>query len=180
MVNVLVLILSFLGLLAGVIVSHFTKEELKPGKKYFRLLEKVLLLAISFIIIFYAGDYFLFLIFGLLAGLIFRKVYFYFGLALPLASETFLVLLSSLVFVFGLPHGTLLTSSSKPIKIKPFVDLIWAIFKEVKKEIIISANLFLVAILISVFLGYYPLLMFVSGALIVISLDIKFWKFPVI
>lgn len=164
MVNVLVLILSFLGLLGGVIISYFTKEELKPGEKYFLLLEKVLLLAISFTIIYYVGEFFLFLALGVLAGFIFRKAYFYFGLALPLASETFLLLLSSLVFVFGLPHGTLLASKSK--------------IKVVKKELIISANLFLAAILITLFLNYSPLLMFASGALIINSIDIKVWKLP--
>lgn len=164
MVNVLVLILSFLGLLGGVIVSFFTKEELKPGEKYFLLLEKVLLLAVSFTIIYYTGEFFLFLALGVLAGFIFRKAYFYFGLALPLASETLLVLLSSLVFVFGLPHGTLLASKSK--------------IKDVKKELIISANLFLAAILITIFLDYSPLLMFASGALITSSLGIKIWKLP--
>jgi hypothetical protein len=164
MVNVLVLILSFLGLLGGVIVSYFTKEELKLGERYFLLLEKVLLLSISFTIIYYVGEFFLFLALGVLAGFIFRKAYFYFGLALPLASETFLLLLSSLVFVFGLPHGTLLASKSK--------------IKVVKKELIISANLFLAAILITLFLDYSPLLMFVSGALIINSIDIKVWKLP--
>ena len=164
MVNVLVLILSFLGLIGGVTVSYFTKEELKPGEKYFLLLEKVLLFSISFTIIYYVGEFFLFLALGVLAGFIFRKAYFYFGLALPLASETFLVLLSSLVFIFGLPHGTLLASKSKT--------------KDVKKELIISANLFLAAILITLFLDYKPLLMFASGALITSSISIKVWKLP--
>ncbi len=166
MVNVLVLILSFLGLLGGVIVSYFTKEELKHGNKYFLLLEKSLLLAISFTIIYYVGEFFIFLALGVLAGFIFRKAYFYFGLALPLASENFLVLLSSLVFAFGLPHGTLLASKYKT--------------KDMKKELIISANLFLAAILITLFLNYNPLLMLASGALIASSINLKkFWIFPI-
>ncbi len=159
MIRVLVFALSFLGLLVGTALSYFTKEELKPGEKYFLLLEKALLLAISFTIIYYVGEFFIFLALGVLAGLIFRKAYFYFGLALPLASETFLVLLSSLVFIFGLPHGTLLASNSK--------------FKDLKKELIISANLFLAAILITLFLDYDPLLMFASGALVASSTGIK-------
>lgn len=164
MINVLVLVLSFLGLIGGVIVSYFTKEELKPGKKYFLLLEKVLLLAISFTIIYYTGEFFLFLALGILAGFIFRKSYFYFGLALPLASGTLLVLISSLVFVFGLPHGTLLASRYK--------------IKDLKKQLVILANLFLAAILITLFLNYSPLLMFASGALIASSMGLKIWKLP--
>lgn len=153
--NILIFALSFLGLLAGVILSCFTKEELKPGKKYFMLLEKILLLSISLIIIFYTKDFLLFLVLGIIAGFVFRKAYFYFGLALPLAFGSFLVLMSSLVFIFGLPHGALLA-----IKLKK---------KNLKKEFILSGILFLAAALFSFILSYAPLLMLCSGALIGIS-----------
>lgn len=154
MIKVLIFALSFLGLLAGVALSFLAKEELKPGKKYFMLLEKALLLSISILTIFYIKNFFLFLILGIIAGFVFRRAYFYFGLALPLASGSFLVLLSSLVFVFGLPHGTLLA-----VKLK----------ENIKKEIIFSGILFSAAVLLSLILDYAPLLMLCSGALVSIS-----------
>lgn len=168
MIKVLIFALSFLGLLAGIIISFFTKEELKQGKRYFIFLEKVVLLSISLAIIFYLRDFSLFFIVGVLAGFIFRRAYFYFGMALPLAFESFLTLLSSLVFIFGLPHGTLI--ADKPKK------------KNIVKELVFSGIFFFVAILVAYFFNYKPLLMAVSGALITISVlgFKKIWIFPVI
>lgn len=165
MIKFLIFALSFLGLLAGIIISLFTKEELKPGKKYFMLFEKIILLSISLVIIFYVEDFFTFFILGLLAGFIFRRVYFYYGLALPLASGSFLLILSSLVFIFGLPEGSLLYYKLK----KKFV-----------KEAIWSGVFFLAGILLSYFFSYTSLLMLISGVLIVISILglKKFWIFP--
>lgn len=158
-------VLSFLGLPIGIILSKFTKEELKPGKKYFMLLEKVVLLAIGVIIVFYMAGYFLFFLLGLLAGFIFRRVYFYFGLALPLTFGSLLVLLPSLVFIFGLPAGTLITYRLK---------------KKVRKDAIVSAFLFACGGLISSFLGYTPILMVCAGALIINCLHTKkLWIFPI-
>jgi len=166
MLDIIVFTLAFIGLLAGVIVSSFTKEELKPGRKYFLLLEKALLLAIGFLLIFYSETFSVLIVFGFFFGLLVRKYYLYFGLALPLASETFLVLLGSLVFMFGLPHGTLLAERLK--------------LKQVKKEILISAALFIIGLLVSYFFGYLALLMFCAGALLASAISLKkFWIFPI-
>lgn len=166
MIKLLIFALSFLGLIAGVVLSFFTKEELKPGKKYFMLLEKAVVLAISLVIVFYIGEHYPFFFLGFLAGIIFRRVYFYFGLALPLASSSLSVLLASLVFVFGLPRGTLLASKLKK--------------KKIKKEVIISGIFFLIAGLIAYFFSYEPLLMLCAGALIVSCAKLKkIWIFPV-
>jgi len=165
MIKLLIFALSFLGLIAGVVLSFFTKEELKPGKKYFMLLEKVVLITISLIIVFYIGNHYSFFVLGFFAGIILKRVYFYFGVALSLASGPLLVLLSSLIFIFGLPRGTLLASNLNNNKIK--------------KEIIISGILFLIAGLVSYFLSYAPLLMMCSGALIVSCASLKkIWIFP--
>lgn len=166
MIKFLIFALSFFGLLAGIIIAFFTKEELKPGSKYFMLLEKVILLSISSVIVFFVRDFFLFFILGLFAGFVFRKTYFYFGLALPLVSKSFLLILSSLIFVFGLPNGSLLYFKLK----KKFV-----------KELIFSCIIFFIAVFISYFLNYAPLLMVVSGALVTISVfgSKKFGFFPI-
>ena len=66
----------FLGLISGVIIAFFTKEELKGGKKYFKILQ---ILISAFIIFLY------------LSNLSNKKYY-----------------LISLMFLFGLPTGTLI------------------------------------------------------------------------
>lgn len=157
MIQFLIFALSFLGLLAGVVISFFTKEELRPGKKYFIGLERLVLLSIGLVIISYVREFLLFFIFGIVAGFVFRRVYFYFGIALALASGQLLLLLSSLVFVFGLPRGSLLACRLKK--------------KGIINDVIFSAVFFFIAVLLSYFFSYKFLLMFVSGALIVNSVS---------
>lgn len=152
MIQFLIFVLSFLGLLAGVAIAFFTKEELRPGKKYFTWLERLILLSMGLVIISYVREFLMFFILGAVVGFVFRRVYFYFGIALALASGQLLLLLSSLVFVFGLPRGSLLVYRLKR--------------KDVMKDIIFSAVFFFIAVLVSYFLSYKFLLMFVSGALI--------------
>ncbi|MDP2908261.1 MAG: hypothetical protein Q8N77_00470 [Nanoarchaeota archaeon] len=153
MLTPFVIALSFLGILAGVIISKFTKEELKPGKKWFSMLENCLMLAIGIVIIFYTQEFSLFFMPGLVAGFFFRRVYFYLGMALPLASESFLVALASLTFIIGLPKGTLLASELKNKD-------------KIKKEIFMSGVFFFAAAIASYLIGYEPLLIFASGALV--------------
>ena len=50
---ILLMIITYFGLLIGSLISSFTKEELKPGKKYFRIL-KTLTFSVIF---FYFLDY---------------------------------------------------------------------------------------------------------------------------
>jgi len=156
MIRFLVFALGFFGLLIGATLSLFTKEELKPGRKYFILLEKALLLAVSLVIVFYVKDFFVFFVLGFFAGFVFRRIYFYLGLALPLTLGSFLILLSSLIFVFGMPHGTLIAGELKKRK-------------KIVKEMVFSGIFFFVAILLAYFSGYKPLLMVASGALIAIA-----------
>lgn len=52
----LMLVLSYLGLLAGTIISHFTKEELKDGLKYFLMLKFSVFAIISFVFFFHIID----------------------------------------------------------------------------------------------------------------------------
>lgn len=44
-------IIVYLGLLAGIIISFMTKEELKPGKRYFILLHNIIIAFILFFIL---------------------------------------------------------------------------------------------------------------------------------
>jgi hypothetical protein len=38
----IIILLSYLGLLAGCIISHFAPEEIAPGKRYFRVLKSMI------------------------------------------------------------------------------------------------------------------------------------------
>ena len=110
---VLLFIITYLGLFAGTIISYFTKEELKPGKKYFAYARPVL-----FSIIFFAYLNFISLnltistIFSIIAGIVYYMwgiksnnyysdlfAYSLFGIIL---FETNITLIASLIFIFGL------------------------------------------------------------------------------
>lgn len=46
---IIILALSYLGLFAGVLVSHFTKEELNDGKKYFRMIKYIAFISVLYL-----------------------------------------------------------------------------------------------------------------------------------
>lgn len=96
----MIYILAFIGQFIGHIIAKITKEEIKPGKIYFNWLKNILLLIIIISCIYFQFNL-LFLIIGLAIGLIINKEYFYFGLI----SNN--LLFGSLVFIYGLPYGTL-------------------------------------------------------------------------
>src|SRR3989338_2674120 len=85
----LYIIISLLGCLFGFILARYTKEELRKGVFYFRLLE-------------------------ILIGLILRFEYLYFGFVLvfPFSNDV-LFLLSALIFIYGLPYGSLIYYNKK-------------------------------------------------------------------
>ena len=140
-------LISFLGVVFGGLIANFTKEELKSGEKYFRVL-CILLMSIIITFVLYSTlilntknlIYFaLVLLFGAIIGLYLRIKYFYFGLAFALTaiSKQNFLLLASLVFLFGLPYGSLL-----------FLG------KKFKKEAVISAILFFSAFFL-VYIGSF-------------------------
>lgn len=154
--NYLAVIVSFIGFFIGMLVAYFSKEELIKGKKYFVYFRKLMVTAIGVAILYYAWGSPLYFILGMICGYFLRSYYFYIGVALALVfgKEPF-ILLASMIFVFGLPHGTLI--------FKEF-------FKEKRKFYrIISMNILLFVIPFLIFneVKHYPLLMFSAGALVV-------------
>lgn len=124
-------ILVSLGLILGVIIGKMTKEELKPGKKYFVLMQT----AIIFIMIFYASMFNLSAYISVILAFLlllkisnFRlteepKLGFYYLAYLCFAFTFFessinasLIIFPSLIFIFGLPTGSLLLNRKKKIK----------------------------------------------------------------
>jgi hypothetical protein len=106
-------LIAFLGLIFGIFLGKYTKEELKEGKKYFILLEKAILFVLILFLLYGVSFSFLVVIFSLLGVLLARKldkVYFYLGLTFVLVSD---LSVSALIFIFGLPYGSLLYHSKK-------------------------------------------------------------------
>ncbi|MBT4174506.1 hypothetical protein HOC80_02950 [archaeon] len=111
----LIPIVAFLGLAAGILLKKTCKEEIKPGKPYFKILEKIIL-AIIIISIFhfnYTNDiyFYLLIIAGLGLGWLLSYNYLYFGIALTTLNP----LTAVLIFIYGLPRGTLKPELKKNI-----------------------------------------------------------------
>lgn len=134
-------IVAFLGLILGILLAKISPEEMKPGKKYFIIFRNVLLPIISIILFYFSNYNILFFIVGLIIGYFIKLDYFYFGLVLAFAfyvSKEILFILASLIFIYGLPTGTLLEKKIKPkqfLKLMamfflPFIILTFGPYKE--------------------------------------------------
>ncbi|MFH1376831.1 MAG: hypothetical protein ABIH25_04300 [Candidatus Woesearchaeota archaeon] len=106
--------IAFGGLIIGLILAYFTKDELKSGKKYFHLLERVLLLVLVILLLYETWDSFIFLIISFVAGFMvfmgISRVYLYLGFALFLSfaySQTFAYIFVGVIFLLGLTYGAL-------------------------------------------------------------------------
>ncbi len=102
-------IVAFLGSILGYFTAKFTKEELRAGLIYFKILELFILFLLPLIFLYYSFELVLF-VFGVLFGIFFRNEYFYFGfgLASSFFNNSLSFLGSSLIFIYGLPYGSLL------------------------------------------------------------------------
>ena len=112
-------ILSYLGLLAGIILVLMSPEEQKPGKRYFTLLKKILFFLSIFVFLFFIGINTILLAFlaVLLALLLsWEKMpvkndmlaYLIFGIiiAMSYASQQYFMIQSVIVFIYGLPASS--------------------------------------------------------------------------
>jgi hypothetical protein len=117
---------SYIGLFMGFILALIAKEEIKPGKKYFLFLQKAILSAI-FIILFIFLDLNYIAILLLLACIIIYitkkkkefndTIYTYILLSvifyLSSRNINLFIIEAPLIFFYGLPTGTLLTTKDK-------------------------------------------------------------------
>ena len=110
-------VIAFSGLFMGLLLAHIAKEELKQGKKYFVILQKIILILIM---IFLNTKYYILIIASILLIFILKNYlkkqipeiplyYLIFGIIFFFASRNpaILAIQSSLVFLYGLPTGTL-------------------------------------------------------------------------
>ncbi|MFH0936622.1 MAG: hypothetical protein V1815_03015 [Candidatus Woesearchaeota archaeon] len=149
MFNLIISIIAFLGLVTGKIISKYIKEEVKQYNNYLILAKKILLIILVVMALYFIKFNFLnfiLFIFGFIFGFIFRSRYFYLGFLLALSfliSKEFMLLICSLIFIYGIFYGSLS-----------------------KKWISINFILFLIPFLLLLFnINYEPFLAFVAGAL---------------
>ena len=132
---------TYLGLIAGMILAFSTEEELKPGRKYFAILQHVCYFIIFGLLFYYFGvnkltgelttTAILFVIlsylcyhFGVKAKGKKMPLIKYYIIYAALAIIFYLsskiigihIIISSVIFVYGLPTGTILTDPRKKAK----------------------------------------------------------------
>jgi len=112
----LISLISFLGLLAGMILAFTAKEELRPGKKYFLLLQKfTLLLILIFSLNFFNINLYLrimiYVLFIILMAINIKSqiIYPVLGIVFFISSKNpeLFVINSILIFFYGFPSGSL-------------------------------------------------------------------------
>jgi len=116
-------IISFSGLIIGIIISVMADEEIKPGKNYFIYLQKLILILILFFILYF---YNLNLYLVVFASLIFAAVIHFYNIpskivypflavvfAISYGIEKLFLIESSLIFLYGLPTASLLIDFKK-------------------------------------------------------------------
>ncbi len=117
-------VISFFGLLMGILLIKIAPEEQKPLEKYFILLRKILLLIIFIFIMFYYSNaylnlvvlivYFLFLLFieFKFNDLLKKSIIIYATLGvlffLSLSNSNLFAIESSLILLYGIPTASLL------------------------------------------------------------------------
>ncbi len=127
----LTLIVSFLGLVIGIILAYIAKEELRAGKKYFILLQKVILTLIPSFFLFYFLKKNIslliisILLFSMLINSYNKRIkthYIYPFLALIFffshKNIDLFRLEAFLIFLYGFPTGSLLTKVTKKNYVK--------------------------------------------------------------
>ena len=115
---ILALIISLLGFPTGLILAKCTEEELKPGRKYFFFMKKIILiLTIIFVLYSFHLNLLVFMGIGLILtalSLTFRlnmiKEYMIFLILfiISIKNLNLLVLTSSLIFLYGLSMAALI------------------------------------------------------------------------
>lgn len=108
---ILLIILSYLGLATGVIISYFAKEELKPGKKYFQKAIPLIYGTIVFITVkFYEFHFLITIIVAIIAIIItyylqkFEVILYSFSVIFLFLNQSvnYVPKIALLIFVYGL------------------------------------------------------------------------------
>lgn len=105
--KLLIPIIAFSGFLIGLLLRKIAEDELKPGKKYFKILEKTILLIIIISLLYLTKDYF-HLFIGVITGFILAFIlgrYLFLGLAATISLSNLLII--TLIFIYGISFTAL-------------------------------------------------------------------------
>ena len=106
-------ILAFFGVFIGIIISKFTRDEVRNNRNYILILSKLIILILIFTIIFFSNNFsllFIGVLIGFLSAYILSEFLFLglqLGLSLFLQKEIILVT-SLLVFMYSMLYGSLI------------------------------------------------------------------------
>jgi len=116
--GILLSLIAYFGVLVGLFIANMTKQEVRQGHNLILFLKEAIILMIIMLFLYHTSNDLLLisigLAVGLLLGYVFRYIYFYLGI--PMSLSFFIsqdLLVSSLIFLFGLPHGSLMSYLSK-------------------------------------------------------------------
>lgn len=105
-------IVSFLGLVVGVLLSKLAVEE-KISEKYFKWMKRVIVFILLISLLYYAKTNYFILFLGVVLGFlisVFAEEYIILGISLATAflfSKETIFLTAVLIFLYGLPYGSL-------------------------------------------------------------------------
>lgn len=112
----LILVVVFLGYIAGIAIGRLTKDEFNSGRKWLVLMQKILIVLLAIGCLYYVKLSWM-LGLGFAIGIFtisFFGIYFYFGILgfLSIGFYNYVVIVNSLMFLFGLPYGTINSANS--------------------------------------------------------------------
>ena len=139
-IQIIIILIIFLGFPLGILLARISPEEIKTGKRYFKVIQTILLVFILFFLLNYLN---LNIIFSLLITLVTFFLLFYwpkeksflFYLFLPLIiyfsknNFNLFALQSSLIFIFGIVTGSLFAQVKKKKFISPIKQIFLMIFR---------------------------------------------------
>jgi hypothetical protein len=99
---------AFAGLFIGVLLAYVSPEEMSPGKRYFKWLEKLVIVVTAGGLLVFTKMWWPALL-GLVLGFLLRAVHVFLGTAMAtsfLFSPASSIFVGSMVFLHGLPDGT--------------------------------------------------------------------------
>lgn len=160
LIYLLVSLVVFLGVYVGAILAFMVPEEVKPGKKYFRILASALIVIIPVVIFYsYGVDVLLLALLGIFTGicvyfatniiLLNQLTYFSMGVALFFSTKTLdlFALTAVLIFIYGIPIGTLYVAAQPEKKSK----------RVILSDMLLVFGFFLIVALISNMIGLFVL-----------------------
>lgn len=141
MTSPLAALIVALSPIAGYIIGKFAQEEMAPGRKYFEAMKHVLFISAAAVLL-YAQKWDIYVsvagLTAVFAYLVFKQariayaVEVVYGIAFALASTTpMFFLFCSLVFLYGLPAGSLFVRGKRGLLKSVLAGLLFFLFSQI-------------------------------------------------